>query len=346
MNSAPLPVNPAMRLLAPAKINLHLRVGSPTPDGFHPLLSWMCAVSLFDTLTLSRAEPDTDSPLIQLSSDDPGLPCDATNLIVRCGHVLADAIAAQRGVTHDTREGGDVSVRASDSFRGNEGTLGSVGLFAIRAALQKRIPMGAGLGGGSSDGAIAMMGLNRLWVAGLGPDELAELAARCGSDLPFFFHGPSSICTGRGQIVKPTPPPVARWGVLMLPKIAMPTPAVYRKFDELRLGDARSLVQPPDWIAWAKLPAQELLPRLVNDLETPAFAICPELGSLRKEIESRLSQPVRMSGSGSSLFTLFNDRPSAQEAAEMIAMQQDVTAPVVQLAPAIDDGLNVTPEVL
>lgn len=345
MNAAPLPVNPAMRLPAPAKINLHLRVGPPTPDGFHPLLSWMCAVSLFDTLTLSRAEPADRVPLIQLSCDEPALACDATNLIVRCGHVLADAIAAQRSVTHDTREGGTVSVRASESFRGNEGTLGSVGLFAVRAALQKRIPMGAGLGGGSSDGAIAMLGLNRLWVANLGPDELAELAARCGSDLAFFFYGPSSICTGRGQIVKPTPPPVARWGVLALPKIAMPTPAVYRKFDEMRLGDARRLTEPPDWIAWSQLMAAELLPRLVNDLEAPAFAIRPELGSLRTEIESRLSQPVRMSGSGSSLFTLFDDRSGAEQAAEKIVSEYRVMARVVELAPAIDD-LNVTLETL
>src|SRR5689334_19875549 len=95
----PSPVNrpTSMRLLAPAKINLHLRVGPPAPDGFHPLLSWMCTISLFDILTVRRAP--ARSPLVQLTCDDPALACDATNLIVRVGTILAEAI------TGATREG-------------------------------------------------------------------------------------------------------------------------------------------------------------------------------------------------------------------------------------------------
>ena len=329
-----------MRLMAPAKINLHLRVGPPARDGFHPLLSWMCTVSLFDTLVLSKRQNIAGSPLIQLSCDDPSLPCDASNLIVRASMVLAEEIIFQKNKERSTRKDGNMWVRESRSSRGTEGNVAAQDLAEVRVALQKRIPMGAGLGGGSADGATAMLGLSRLWGADLGSDRLAELSSRCGSDLPFFFHGKSSICTGRGEVVKPTPPPAPRWGVLVLPKIAMPTPAVYRKFDEMRLGDAGTLTDAPDFAAWATLPAADLLPRLVNDLEAPAFAICPELGALRSRLESQLGRPVRMSGSGSSLFTLFDDRAAADGAVSEILRKQRVHVVTVEIAPAIHDDLG------
>lgn len=335
--------NPTLRLLAPAKINLDLRVDKPTADGFHPLRSWMCTVSLFDTLTLSRAAmvpravagvgAGAGAGWVQLSSDDPNLPCDASNLIVRCADALAEEVAISRSLMRPTREGGTAFVGVPESVRGNEGNVSASGLFGVSAVLQKRIPMGAGLGGGSSDGASAMMGLNRLWAAGLSPDRLAELSARCGSDLPFFFYGGSSICTGRGQHVRPIVAPAARWGMLVLPKVAMPTPAVYRKFDEMDLGERGSLEAATDWTEWAALSAKDFLPRLVNDLEAPAFAICAELGRLRSGIEAQLMRPVRMSGSGSSLFTLFDSHAEAERAASEVAAKHGVSTQAVELAP-------------
>src|SRR5581483_8619857 len=97
-------------------------------------------------------------------------------------------------------------------------------------------PAGAGLGGGSSDGAFTLMALNRLWKVGGAADVLSAFAARFGSDLSFFFHGPSSVCRGRGEIVSPVERPTARWAVLVLPAISMPTPDVYRRFDAMNLG--------------------------------------------------------------------------------------------------------------
>lgn len=335
-----------MRLLAPAKINLHLRVGPPTIDGFHPLLTWMCTVSLFDTLTFSPAEAGGEGPLVALRCDDPALPCDQTNLVARCAAVLAEAIENDRSRT--TREGGDAPVGSSVAqraklVRGTEGTAAGLKLGRCSAALQKRIPTGAGLGGGSSDGARAMLALDRRWGAHLGADRLAELSARCGSDLPFFFHGPSSVCTGRGQIVKPAPVPKAKWAVLVLPRMAMPTAAVYRRFDEMKLGDPTSLKRPLDVQAWAELPAAQLLPKLVNDLEAPAFALRPELAALRSAIESQLARPVRMSGSGSSLFTLFDGQTDARRAAEVVSAQRAVRALAVEVAPPIVDDLERGP---
>src|SRR3954451_12155304 len=217
----------AMRVTAPAKINLHLRVGPPTADGFHPLSSWMVTVGLFDNLEFTL----TRTPGIRLTCDDPALPTDATNLVVKTVTGLLDAanLSATTGV--DIR-------------------------------LEKRIPSGAGLGGGSSDGAFTLLALNQLLDLHWPPARLAALASRYGSDLAFFCHGPSSICTGRGEIVHPIIPPRAEYPVLTLPPIHMPTPAVYRRFDELLSPTQDSALGSQDYSAWTTLDAQQLLARL------------------------------------------------------------------------------------
>jgi 4-diphosphocytidyl-2-C-methyl-D-erythritol kinase len=294
-----------LRVSAPAKTNLHLRVGPPTADGFHPLLSWMVTVGLFDKLEFTLV----DVPGIDLSCDDPAIPCDASNLVVKTASGLLDLI------------------RASGEAAGDRP--------GVAAALQKRIPVGAGLGGGSSDGAFTLMALDRLLDLNWPAQRLSDFAARFGSDLSFFFHGPSSICTGRGQIVKPTPAPKPRWAVLILPGIHMATPAVYRRFDEMRLGDLQSLEKTPDWWQWATLDALGLLPLLLNDLEAPAFSLSPALADLHARATQAAGRIVRMSGSGSSLFTLFDQRDQAESAADRLRLDLRVDARAVELCPAI-----------
>jgi 4-diphosphocytidyl-2-C-methyl-D-erythritol kinase len=272
-----------MRLQAPAKINLHLRIGPPRADGFHPLLSWMTTIGLFDTLTFD----DGDAGNISMTCDEPRLPCDDRNLVVKAAKLLR----------------GDPTQ-------------------SVRIHLQKKIPHGGGLGGGSSDAAFTLLGLNRFWHLDKPVESLDELAAKLGSDINFFLHGPSSICRGRGELVRPVATPaVAKWALLMLPAMSMPTPAVYRQFDQMKLGRPEDVDIEPDWNRWALLPSQDLLPLLVNDLEAPAFAIQPALGKLRETIEKTMVRPVRMSGSGSSLFTLYDDRSEAEAAAAKIANQ-------------------------
>ena len=138
--------------------------------------------------------------------------------------------------------------------------------------------------------------------------------------MAFFCHGPSSLCTSRGEIVRPIAPPLPRWALIILPTLTVPTGPVYRRFDELlsaedreRLSDA--VKQVVDYEAWSKLSAEALLSALVNDLERPAFDLHPQLGRLRMELEQFLVRIVRMSGSGSSLFTLYDDLPQAERAA-------------------------------
>ncbi|HEX4796811.1 MAG TPA: 4-(cytidine 5'-diphospho)-2-C-methyl-D-erythritol kinase [Humisphaera sp.] len=307
----------AMRLLAPAKINLHLRVGPPRSDGFHPLLSWFCTIGLFDILTFEtqsnlQSEHVSERSPIELTCDRPDLPCDQRNLVVRVTEAWATECATDTGARIDP----------------------------LKASLQKRIPAGAGLGGGSSDGATALLAVNHLWNTGAARPALASFAARFGSDLSFFFFGSSSVCKGRGEIVTPIARPTPRWAMLILPAIEMPTPRVYKQFDAMNLGRIEEIDNQPDWNAWTRLGAARLMPLLVNDLEPPAFAIEPALGALRRDIEQSIGQPVRMSGSGSSLFSLFDSEAPAEKAARDISEAHRVRAIAIEMAPVWNDDLH------
>jgi 4-diphosphocytidyl-2-C-methyl-D-erythritol kinase len=303
-----------MRLLAPAKINLHLRVGKPRADGFHPIVSWMCTIGLFDTLIVDRS-PGGET---RLWCDQPWLPCDSSNLVVKAAGAMAGALA-----------------KGKEALEGTE-----MPEFGLSVRLLKRIPVGAGLGGGSSDGAFMLQALNVLWNAGRTREQLADLAARLGSDLPFFLYGPSAVCRGRGELVQPLSPPKPRFAMVMLPGRPLATPLVYRRFDEMKLGDAATKEVEPDWENWTKLDARSLLPLLVNDLEAPAFAIDPELGRLRADVETQLGRPVRMSGSGSGLFTLFDTESEAASAANAVKERLEVETLAVAVAPVIGDDVN------
>jgi 4-diphosphocytidyl-2-C-methyl-D-erythritol kinase len=280
-----------LKTLSPAKINLHLRVGPPGADGFHPLLSWMCTVGLYDTIEFWNS----DTPGVRLTCDRPDVPVDDTNLIVRAGKML-------------------------ESTRGAE------------VVLSKKIPMGGGLGGGSSNAAFALRSFNQIWNLRRSDADLSQIAAQLGSDIVFFLHGPSSVCAGRGERVTPISAPAVKFVVLIFPKMSMPTPAVYRRFDEMGLGSDDAMTHEPDWNAWTKAPAKLLLPKLVNDLEAPAFSLRPELGDLRNQIECKIGRVTRMSGSGSSLFTLADDAGEAQWLAKAIRAG-GIDAAAFELAP-------------
>ncbi|HWP39973.1 MAG TPA: 4-(cytidine 5'-diphospho)-2-C-methyl-D-erythritol kinase [Tepidisphaeraceae bacterium] len=318
-----------MLLRAAAKINLHLRVAPPDESGYHPLMSWMCTVGLFDTLTLERAEggeqvaaaaPDRAAAddLVHLECDDPSLPRDKTNLAVRAAIAVIDAL-------HSEPQTSGQSWPQSQPL--------------LRIRLEKRIPVGGGLGGGSSDAARVLLGLNRLLELNWAMDRIRAIAGMLGSDVPFFLEGPSSVVSGRGQTVHPLPPPRPQWVVLVLPGYGLPTREVYRAFDELRLGDRRAVDAQPDWRQWAELSAGPLMQRLINDLEPAAFALCPRLSTLRQQLEQALNRPVRMSGSGSSLFTLFDRFDEAQNAVARITSGWPVRALATAVAPEPEDDL-------
>lgn len=278
-----------LTLRSTAKVNLYLRVGPRRPDGFHGLVSWFCSVGLEDELEFGPGEV---RGVISLTCDHPEVPCDERNLIVKAGALLA------------AEGGGDRP--------------------GVRVHLRKRIPMGGGLGGGSSNAAAALRGLQQVWGIQLDPEREARIAAQLGSDVPFFLNAPSAICRGRGERITRVAQPVPKGIVLLLPPIAMPTPAVYRKFDEMGLGTDLEAVERtlPD----PRLRAEELLPTLVNDLEAPAFAISKELAQLRDRAEKVAGRPVRMSGSGSTLFTLCDEVASAEGMAARLGRDLGIRA--------------------
>lgn len=294
-----------MRFQSPAKINLHLRVGGVRSDGFHPLHTWMVTVGLFDILDFlpQPAGPDGEPGAIDIRSAMADLPTDDRNLIVRAARLL----------------------RAESN--------GKATSMGVRVDVAKAVPMGGGLGGGSSNAATALKAFNELWAMRLSPDRLSSLAASLGSDVPFFLGGRSSLCGGRGERITPVAAPTCGWAVLMLPDFPMPTAAVYRRLDELR---GPHYVGPPvdnDLSAWATLTSVELLPKLINDLEAPAFAISPDLARLRNAAENVAGRPVRMSGSGSTLFTLFDSKVRAEAAGQEIQQRMLLKTIAVRIAP-------------
>ena len=282
-----------MTVRCPAKINLDLRVGPLRPDGFHSIRSWFVTVGLFDELTIEAADD------LRLTCDDPAIPNDDRNLVLRAAHALRPP--------------------------GGPGA-------AMRLA--KRIPAGGGLGGGSSNAAAALIVLNDFWQLGLSRARLHAIAATLGSDVPFFLHGPSSLCEGRGERVTPVSLPACRQAVLILPKIALSTPAVFRTLDELRPNAPEPAAGP----APAATDARSLLDAIVNDLEPPAFALRPDLADLAAAAARLVGRPVRMSGSGSTLFTLFDGQTTeAGRAVLDVGTKLRVRTASVSICPGIDE---------
>jgi 4-diphosphocytidyl-2-C-methyl-D-erythritol kinase len=187
--------------LAPAKVNLSLRVLGKRADGYHELETLMVPLSLFDTLTIDL----TGEGGLHFSCDDPSLPNDSRNL----------------------------AVRAVEHFCGGFGIVPN-----IDVRLAKAIPHGAGLGGGSSDAATVLIALNHLYETGLSVGELAALAAELGSDVPFFVHHSAAWCRGRGELVEATVVPRGIPLLLIKPPFGIPTPWAYSRWsDSKELSD-------------------------------------------------------------------------------------------------------------
>jgi 4-diphosphocytidyl-2-C-methyl-D-erythritol kinase len=256
---------------SPAKINLTLRVLGTLPDGFHELESLIAQIDFCDTVTVAQHEDGCYS----LECDDPTLPRDGSNLVLQ----VAKALNKVAGTNH-----------------------------GVEITLAKRIPSGSGLGGGSSNAATTLALLNELWETKLPPADLAQLGATLGSDIPLFFHSSPCLVRGRGEQIDDVHHPIAAWVTLILPNLHCATPAVYAAWDRLRQHPQ----QPPlaDILAAAKSPAR-LMTVLFNDLERAAFEVVPELRHLAAQAAELAKGPVRMTGSGSALFRLFEDEPTA-----------------------------------
>ena len=253
---------------APAKVNLSLRILGKRADGFHELETRMARISVMDTLRAESAEPGSG---LRFTCDDPSLPTDESNLVVK-------------------------AVRALEQAAGRR--------FDLAIHLTKRIPHGAGLGGGSSDAATVLLGLNEGLGLRLSRETLVGLAAGLGSDIPFFLYEAACDCRGRGELVQPLPDfPWRPELFLVKPDFSVPTPWAYK-----------------EWLGSRELPGIDYAARpmpwgeLVNSLERPVFAKHLVLADLKRFLaEQRGVAGALLSGSGSVVFAVLT--PQADGAA-------------------------------
>ena len=268
-----------MQLYAPAKINLSLEIKRRRDDGFHEIETLMAPISLADRLTIERADKHEG---IDFSCDDAALPAGEDNLVVR----------------------------AAKLFQKSTKTSGG-----IKISLEKKIPHGAGLGGGSSDAATTLLGLNKLFETRLAQKNLIELAAQLGSDVPFFIAQSAAVCRGRGEIVSPLELPVALRLLLVKPDFGVPTPSAYGRWKDSR--ELSGLDYTPQEFCGA---------HFTNDLERPVFEKFVLLAYLKTWLRQ---QPeigtALLSGSGSTVFAVLRDGVDAEKLDARIRENVDST---------------------
>jgi len=265
---------------APAKLNLFLAITGRRPDGFHNLLSVAAPLTWGDTIEAELAEGASS-----VECDDPGVPTDGSNLVLKAAAAFATEAGWHQGV---------------------------------RFTIRKRVPFGAGLGGASSDGVAALLALNALSGARLDQPTLLRLAAGIGSDCPLFFAGAPVVMRGRGERVELLPREaygrVRGMRVLIFkPGFAVPTPWAYRQLAaEAPRSYLASAAAEARLAAWLKQPNASAEELLYNTMERPAFAKFPALPLLLERLRYEFGVAPRMSGSGSACFVLLHeDRDTA-----------------------------------
>lgn len=264
-----------VRVEAPAKINIHLRVYRRGSDGFHGIRSIFQAVSLSDSIAIrSLKEPDA----LVIEGD---FGCSASQSTV---------------------------FRAASIYREITGTRGGV---AIR--VEKRIPIGAGLGGGSSDAAAVLLGLEQLFRCGAKKALLRVAAARIGSDVPFFLEGGAALVSGRGELIHPIPERTDFTTVIVFPGFPVGTADAYSLLDSMRPDDSHeSDMDKKELERRYRGPVREW--SFTNSFEPVIFNVYPEIGRIKEYFTSLGAEFTAMSGSGSSVFGVFSDRNEAERA--------------------------------
>ena len=273
-----------MKVTAPAKINLYLAVGARRPDGLHEIESVMQSVSLFDELSFGASD------VVSLDVTPPGsAPEDESNLVARAVRAFVAASGRSEGAAIE---------------------------------LQKRIPSGAGLGGGSSDAAATLVGLNELWNCGISRKALEKIGAGIGADVPFCVRGGTAVARGAGEALAPLAVRGELWWVIATPAESLSTAEVYARFDSL--GSA-GLESDPSGLAdaLARGDVERIGASLRNDLEVPALDVLPLLSSVRDALSSAGAVGIVMSGSGSAWCGLARDETDALRVADVVRSRVD-----------------------
>ncbi len=267
---------------APAKVNLCIRVFDRLPNGYHELWSLMHSVDLFDQLRI-QLNPDHDR--IQLTCDNAALPVDQGNLVYRA----AEAV-----------------------LRRAERSVG------VDIVLRKVIPLAAGLGGGSSDAAAAIYGLAHLLKLEWGMPEMCEVGAALGSDISFFFHVPCAMVRGWGQEVAPCFIKGKRWVVLVNPGFPIQTKWAYEQLtshrsERLPLSPWAESAERQLEVSW-----EDVITAMENDFELSLFCVYPILHYIKERLGALGAQAALLSGSGATVFGVFDTPEGAQTAADQL----------------------------
>ena len=288
MQSGVTQVKPAhIHVQAPAKINLILRILGRRPDGYHDVWSLMQTVALYDDLRI--AIHPADSPGVDLRCDDAALPVDQSNLVFRAAALMLE----QTG--HRVR---------------------------LSIELQKRIPMGAGLGGGSSDAAATILALNHALALGWSRSAMEDIGQVLGSDVPFFFAAPTAVATGRGERVQATELEEGRWVLLVNPGFAVDTAWAYRQLASSRQAvpqiheSAKRLEREPV-LKWPGI-----IEAAANDFEEPVYGPHPILREIKGALVAEGADMALLSGSGATVFGIFRDQARASRAQAVFSRDQ------------------------
>lgn len=261
-----------------AKVNLTLQVGSRRPDGYHAVMSVMQRISLWDTITVERGTG-------------------------------RDTLLCSVPVTENVDD--NLCMKAERAFFAETGTKSD----GVTITLEKHIPVQAGLGGGSSDAAAVLRALRTLYAPDISDGRLETLAARLGSDVPFFIRGGTQLATGRGEVVSPLPQLAAGWFVVVKPDEGYSTAEMYRRLDEPGSVLVRNSRYMQDAVAANNVHAVAV--ELHNSFER----VVPKDSSLRTIKDALRAQGALgtlLSGSGSAVFGLFDDQSAAAAAAEAL----------------------------
>jgi len=266
----------SITLRSPAKINLCLSVLGKRPDGYHEVEMMMQMVGLYDEVTVARGKKGI---ALTCASDAGSVPGGE-------GNIAWQAAAALLKATGRT-----------DS---------------LDIAIRKKIPVAAGLAGGSGNAAAVLVAANRLLGTGFGKDRLAEIGTKIGMDVPFFFFGPTAIARGRGEILTTLPPAPVCWVLLVNPGFGTSTAWVYKNLN-LRL------TKKVDCTKIARLTVRNIAEGLHNDLEPVTASAHPEIGRIEEALLAQGSLGVRMSGSGPTVFGIFEAEETCRAAAKNLS---------------------------
>ena len=266
-----------------AKINLRLRVLGKRPDGYHELDTVLQTISLHDTITLTA----TNGSEIVFSCDDRSLPTDADNLAYRAAKAFQARLAPDKGV---------------------------------RIRLEKRIPARAGLGGGSSDAAVTLMGLAYLWRADAQGDELLEIARGLGADVPFFFFGGAARGTGIGNVIAVLDNVSDKFLLVVKPNASISTDEAYRslKARSLTTVDAKTILSSSEWSEISDSFDSEALG---NDFEPVAVELEPEISRAKVAVRKVGAAAALLAGSGSAVFGIFDSEDAQKRAIQVIELE-------------------------